>query len=281
MFQYDQVIDIIFEERTEAVAHFVCRKLYCFFVNPLPDEGFVALLADQLLAHDFEIQPVLEVLFKSDHFFESEFVGSRIRSPLELLVSVAQESDHGEYSGLAYMMSCIASSCTAQAANLLRPPNVGGWPGYNPPETPGVPGHTTWVTSPVLEQHQKWVHRLIPPFWEKFWTLQRATTLCSDPDDPFCVALGIADYLMPGAIELFDAGGEDVVLTHDPSIPLPEWVDESPAYVKTLGAILLNGLPFYNWPKVSEGSSQALRDTEVMTRRFVVYLTQHPDYHLT
>lgn len=280
LFQYDQVIDILFEERAQAIAHFVCRKLYCFFVRPLPDEDMVAAMAETLLAYDFDILPVLEALFSSAHFYVPAHQGSRIKSPLELLVAVAQETGTDDIPAWLYGRM-YREQLDRSGANLLGPPNVGGWPGYNPPETPGVPGQQTWVNSITLERHQKWVHRLIPHFWEKFWNLERATALCSDPDDPFCMALSIADYLMPGSLELFDAGAEDVVLTHDPSIPLPEWVLEGPAYVKTLGAVLLNGLPYYNWPKVSEGNPQQLRDAEVMTRRFVVYLTQHPDYHLT
>ena len=41
LFDYDGVIDLIFEVRASQIAHYVCRKLYSFFVQPVPDEAVV------------------------------------------------------------------------------------------------------------------------------------------------------------------------------------------------------------------------------------------------
>ena len=70
MYGYDQVIDILFEERAHAIAHHLSRHLYCFFVRPLPDESVVSDLADVLLDNNFEIKPALQVLFSSTHFYD-------------------------------------------------------------------------------------------------------------------------------------------------------------------------------------------------------------------
>ncbi|MDX1548901.1 MAG: DUF1800 family protein, partial [Rhodothermales bacterium] len=56
-FGYDDVIDLLFEERPEQIAAFLCRKLYRAFIYEAPDEALVAELAQVMRAHDFAIAP--------------------------------------------------------------------------------------------------------------------------------------------------------------------------------------------------------------------------------
>ena len=92
-FDYDDVVDILFEVRGAQIAHYICRKLYCFFVQPVPDEAFVAELASTFVASGFEIAPVLETLFTSAHFLDGSYRAARIKSPVELLVGFVREAE--------------------------------------------------------------------------------------------------------------------------------------------------------------------------------------------
>ncbi|WP_345741581.1 DUF1800 family protein [Ulvibacterium marinum] len=62
---YDDVINILFQQRPNEIAEFICRKLYEFFVHPdsKDDTGnaqaIIDGMANTFIANDFEIAPVL------------------------------------------------------------------------------------------------------------------------------------------------------------------------------------------------------------------------------
>ena len=90
---YDDVIDILFEEREQQIAKFICKKLYQYFVSPTVSEGIVQKLADIFVANNFEIAPVLKRLFKSQHFFDDAARSVIIKSPADLLLFLYREMD--------------------------------------------------------------------------------------------------------------------------------------------------------------------------------------------
>ena len=147
LFGYDAVIDILFEERAEEIAHFICRKLCCFFIQPVPDETFVSALAEEMVDHQFEMTPVLERLFTSAHFFDEAHRAARIKSPIELVVGWMRElgvrPEEAHYAYWRHVHYHLGRSNMSQI--LLEPPNVGGWPGYNPSETASQSGHYAWL----------------------------------------------------------------------------------------------------------------------------------------
>ena len=79
---YDDVIDILFDEREAEIAHWVAQKLYGWFVHPVPNPTVVAGLAQTLRQNGFEVAPVVRRLLKSAHFFDEAFGGARIKSPV-------------------------------------------------------------------------------------------------------------------------------------------------------------------------------------------------------
>ncbi len=140
----DDVIRIIFEQ--PACARFFARKLYRFFVYAVPDERIVEQLADLLRAYDFELKPVLRVLLGSAHFFDPQFYGAQIKSPLDFVVGLLRqfEIDHPE--AAAYGVRAAA----ALELELLNPPTVEGWK-----------GHRLWITSMTLPLRQRIAEALI------------------------------------------------------------------------------------------------------------------------
>ncbi|HMO38850.1 MAG TPA: DUF1800 domain-containing protein [Saprospiraceae bacterium] len=135
---YDDVHRLLFEERGELVAQHICRKLYRAFVSPQVDEAIVAELADIFLTHDFELLPVLRVLFKSEHFFDDVHIGVLVKSPLETMLTLLREGNFQipwgdtELDGLLYLSSELGQ-------DLFNPIDVAGWQ-----------GDRTWVNSNTL-----------------------------------------------------------------------------------------------------------------------------------
>ncbi len=119
-----KMIDTIFEQRPQAVAEFICRKLYSFFVYSNPagsDNNVISQMAQIFIDNDFEIKPVLSTLFKSAHFFDNLNLGAQIKTPAEFVAGLARQI--GEPSNMV-------GALNEMEMVLFDPPNVSGWPGY-------------------------------------------------------------------------------------------------------------------------------------------------------
>ncbi len=96
--EYEKVHDIIFGDftgpetynqgemsvRKHRIAKFICTKIYKFFVYENVDangEAVIDLLAT-IFETNWEIAPVVRVLLKSEHFFNTNIRGARIKSHL-------------------------------------------------------------------------------------------------------------------------------------------------------------------------------------------------------
>ncbi len=132
-FNYTSVHNLIFSLRANEVAHYICSKIYKFFVYETPDEAIIQGLADTFKQNDWEIAPVLQQLFQSEHFFEDRFINARIRSPFEnltapfKLVGAEYDVDYGGpdlAGGLVYAASDLGQT-------IFNPINVAGWPEYH------------------------------------------------------------------------------------------------------------------------------------------------------
>lgn len=127
---YDDVIDILFAQRTNEIATFICTKLYEFFVHPDSDDDegnaqqIIAGMAVTFVANNFEIAPVLSQLFKSQHFFDDEAIGVIIKSPFDLYLNMIKET------GFAYDNSTLLNVVDATGLlgqDLFDPVDVAGW----------------------------------------------------------------------------------------------------------------------------------------------------------
>lgn len=127
---YDDVIDILFEQRPNEIARFICGKLYEFFVHPDSDdpEGnaqeIISGMAGTFIASNFEIAPVLSQLFKSQHFFDENAIGVIIKSPFDLFLNFINES------GFPYTdttLSFAMESARLLGQEVFDPYDVAGW----------------------------------------------------------------------------------------------------------------------------------------------------------
>ena len=81
---YNDVINILFDQKTELIARYICEKLYINFVSPEVDDqiklSIINPLAVIFIANNFEIAPVLRTLFKSEHFFDEKASNTIIKA---------------------------------------------------------------------------------------------------------------------------------------------------------------------------------------------------------
>lgn len=146
------LIDMIFEK--EEVSKFICRKIYRFFVNyDITDEieaNIITPLASALRQSNYEILPVMQLLLGSAHFFESENVGSMIKSPIDFYIGMIREMEPdlpGDIRLFSYFMENSRKALLYMGQHLADPPNVAGWPAYYQSPFYG----RSWINSETLK----------------------------------------------------------------------------------------------------------------------------------
>ncbi|MER3376132.1 MAG: DUF1800 domain-containing protein [Allomuricauda sp.] len=128
---YDDVIDILFNERPNEIAGFICMKLYEYYVHPdsSGEEGgnaqdIIAGMAQTFIANNFEIAPVLRQLLKSQHFFDETAIGVIIKSPFDLYLHLVKETGFAYDDGTVINM---IDSAGLIGQELFDPYDVAGW----------------------------------------------------------------------------------------------------------------------------------------------------------
>ena len=121
-FNGDDVLDILLEQKQ--TSKYITQKIYRFFVNEDVDKQKVEWLADRFYKSDYDISKLMEDIFTSDWFYDEKNIGTRIKSPIELIAGIRRVLPmklENEESQL------LVERVLGQV--LFYPPNVAGWPG--------------------------------------------------------------------------------------------------------------------------------------------------------
>ncbi|HYC39961.1 MAG TPA: DUF1800 domain-containing protein [Chitinophagaceae bacterium] len=121
-FDGDDVLDILLEQKQ--TARYLAEKIYRFLVNEQADAARVQWLAERFYASGYNIQSLLDDIFGSDWFYDEKNIGSKIKSPVELLVGIQRMLPMKLENEEALM---LLQRILGQL--LFYPPNVAGWPG--------------------------------------------------------------------------------------------------------------------------------------------------------
>lgn len=156
--ELDDLLDMIFA--TDECALFICRKLYRFFVYYQIDNAtevkVIAPLAAIFRSNNYEIKPVLQALFNSDHFFDPVNRACLIKSPIDFTVGLCRETevvlpDATDYVNQYYMWDYLRTQASNMQQNLGDLPNVAGWPAYY--QEPQY--HEIWINSDTLPRRNQ------------------------------------------------------------------------------------------------------------------------------
>ena len=121
-FEGDDVIDMILEKKE--CAQFLSGKIYKYFVNPQLNEKRVTEIADQLYQSNYHIGETMRYIFSASWFYQEENIGAKIKSPIELIVTLKKQFNLSPKNRKVWM---ILQRNLDQI--LYNPPNVAGWPG--------------------------------------------------------------------------------------------------------------------------------------------------------
>lgn len=191
---YQDIIDILFEQRSDEIATHICTKLYQFFVSHSVNDDIVDELKSTFIENDFEIDPVLRQLFKSEHFFDDDVIGVQIKSPMELALSFVNETEFSlnddVLEGLAYLNSVLGQV-------LFSPVDVAGWQGNH-----------DWINASTLTGRWLTIEYYIYGIYDAFPDdLQNLvdTIIGEESNDPAFVTKEIIDYFIPNGLQTVDA----------------------------------------------------------------------------
>lgn len=121
-FDGDDILNILLEKKE--TADYISKKIYRYFVNENVDEVNQQWLSKRFYGNNYDIAKLLEDIFTSDWFYDDKNIGTRIKSPVELLAGIRRL--------LPMQLEKDESQLLFQRALgqiLFYPPNVAGWPG--------------------------------------------------------------------------------------------------------------------------------------------------------
>jgi uncharacterized protein (DUF1800 family) len=152
----DDLINMIFTH--QEVSKYICRKLYRYFVYYVIDEtveqNVIEPLAEIFRNNNYEILPVLETLFKSEHFYDPLNIGCVIKQPLDHSIGLCRQfnielpATNADPFQLYTHWLFIEQFTALMQQDYGDPPNVAGWPAYW--ESPQY--YEIWINSDSLSK---------------------------------------------------------------------------------------------------------------------------------
>lgn len=187
---YNDVINILFQEKAPLIASHICRKLYTYFISATVNEDIVSEMAS-IFVQDFNIANILRILFKSEHFFDSNTIGIQIKSPYDMTISYLNTTNFSLEQEFYEAMIWFNGIMGQQ---LFEPVDVAGWQ-----------GDRDWINSSTLTGRWEILQWTIWNTWnvnnEDFRSF--AIESSNNSNDPYVVTKSIIDRFVP--LELFSS----------------------------------------------------------------------------
>lgn len=154
--ELDALINMIFAKST-VVSQYICRRLYRYFVyydiDANIEANVIVPLAQTFVANNWNILPVLQQLFKSQHFFDVANRGVYIKSPFDLVagmlnnfsLNTTDANIEWQYRIWSRFNDSYSLSMEQQMGSI---PNVSGWNAFY--QTPAY--HQYWINSNAVQK---------------------------------------------------------------------------------------------------------------------------------
>jgi uncharacterized protein (DUF1800 family) len=126
------ILNIILEQKI--TAEYIGGKLYKFFVRENLSPDVQVRLGAVLRDNNYEIAPLMRTIFLSRDFYSAPSLGTRIKGPVELIVSTYRKLGVKHLPGIPDLY--VISRELGQT--LLNPPTVAGWAQGRAWITPGL-----------------------------------------------------------------------------------------------------------------------------------------------
>ena len=122
-FNGDDILDVIVKH--PSTAHFVCSKLFKFFVHETPSAAEIKPLTKAYFESGYDIRAVMTALLMSPSFYSDTALHSKMKSPIEYIVTALRTLD----APFSATNNNLLGSGRTMGQELFNPPNVKGWSG--------------------------------------------------------------------------------------------------------------------------------------------------------
>jgi uncharacterized protein (DUF1800 family) len=162
--ELNDLLDMIFA--TQETAKYICRRIYRWFVyydiDAMVEANIIAPLATLMRNNNYEILPVLNVLLKSEHFFDALAKGCQIKSPVDLIVNMCREFNvqfqpATDYATNYGMYNYLVNWSASMQQNIGDPPDVSGWKAYY--QEPQF--YEIWINSDTLPKRNQFTDVMV------------------------------------------------------------------------------------------------------------------------
>jgi uncharacterized protein (DUF1800 family) len=182
--ELDALINMIFA--TTEASRFICRKLYNWFIyyqiDAATEANVITPMAQVLQDNNYNIKPALEVLFKSEHFFDTANQACYIKSPFDIIVGTLREfgtafPPYTDWQNGYPLFASIYGKAAEMQQELFQPPDVSGWPSYY--QEPMF--YELWVNSNSLPKRADYTDQLVA---DDVVDVRAFANFSSNPSDP-------------------------------------------------------------------------------------------------
>lgn len=212
--ELDALIDMIFT-KSQVVSEYICRRLYRYFIyydiDATIESNIIRPLAQTFVANNWEIAPVLNQLFKSQHFYDMANRGVYIKSPFDLVIGSLRTFNlnytvtdatnfEAQYRVWSYFNNTVLSGLEQTMGKI---PNVSGWVAFY--QNPSF--HEYWINSSTTQKRFDFLNKIFNGYNLTYNLLttrievdligfiqQFSPAICANPD--LLVAESI-QYLLP------------------------------------------------------------------------------------
>ena len=234
--EYEDFIDVIFSDNQ--VATHICKKLYIYFVSsdlsPTVLSDIIPSLATTLISNNYEILPVLNQLFTSEHFYDITVRGAIIRSPYEMVYGILNATGSTPNFDFTSNSESYLDMFNYLSNNLgqdyQNPPSVSGWSSYY--QSPSF--SKLWINSFYIKKRFDFVDSMVNVGFSNSTTFFNINLLgfldgLSVPNDPSIVIDDICEVFFPKEISATDKLYLKGILTN--GLPDFEWTDQYTEYI--------------------------------------------------
>lgn len=186
---YDEVVDILFEQRTAEICQHICTKIYRHFVSDQLDEAIINELAFTMEQNNFEMLPVFKQLFVSEHFFDDAIVGCKIKSPMDYILNFANS---GSFPVEEESYEFIRNASAFLGQEIFNPVDVAGWPGNRSWIDTNFLTYRWAVADAILGLTFEYAPQILVDF---------AKLVSNNSIDPLFVTQSISDHFMPNGLQ--------------------------------------------------------------------------------
>jgi uncharacterized protein (DUF1800 family) len=246
--ELSDAIDMVFS--SSHTAKHIVRRLYRQFVyfeiTPTIETDIIDPLATTLMANNYDLMSVLEVLLQSEHFYDLDSpptndnsVGAIIKSPVDLVFGALRFFELNGPNPSANLTQHYAlygqllQQISLQGLELFEPVDVAGYDPYF--QVPSF--HRYWISANYLANRYKFAELLINGFSSGGTSLLKLEVLpfveakATQASNPTLLVQELVEWLIPIAIDQarFDYFKDDILLNSGAI----DWTAEWNAYQST------------------------------------------------